>query len=97
MLDNSTSLPYNGTIVNTMEKIMKTYNYTNWKNYLIHLLNEKKISDSEALNLFLNTASQAEVYIALEKGDLVDEREAEKFQDFFTAETFAYKNRIKSA
>ena len=76
---------------------MKTYNYTNWKNYLIHLLNEKKISDSEALNLFLNTASQAEVYIALDKGNLVNEREAEKFHDFFTAETVAYKNRIKSA
>ena len=77
---------------------MKTYNYTNWKNYLIHLLNEKKISDSEALNLFLNTASQAEVYIALEKGNLVDEREAkQKFQSFFTAETLDYKNRIKSA
>ena len=76
---------------------MKTYNYTNWKNYLIHLLNEKKISDSEALNLFLNTASQAEVYIALDKGNLIDEREAEKFQRFFTAETVFYKNRIKSA
>ena len=76
---------------------MKTYNYTNWKNYLIHLLNEKKISDSEALNLFLNTASQAEVYIALDKGDLIDEREAEKFQSFFSAETVAYKNSIKSA
>ena len=74
---------------------MKKYNYTNWKNYLIHLLNEKKISDSEALNLFLNTASQAEVYIALDKGDLVDEREAEKFQDFFSAETFAYMKRVE--
>ena len=74
---------------------MKTYNYTNWKNYLIHLLNEKKISDSEALNLFLNTASQAEVYIALDKGDLVDEREAEKFQSFFTAETFDYIKRVE--
>ena len=74
---------------------MKTYNYTNWKNYLIHLLNEKKISDSEALNLFLNTASQAEVYIALEKGNLVDERETEKFQSFFSAETFAYIKRVE--
>ena len=74
---------------------MKTYNYTNWKNYLIHLLNEKKISDSEALNLFLNTASQAEVYIALDKGNLIDEREAEKFQDFFSAETVDYENHIK--
>ena len=76
---------------------MKTYNYTNWKNYLIHLLNEKKISDSEALNLFLNTASQAEVYIALDKGDLIDEREAEKFQSYLWGETVAYKNRIKNA
>ena len=74
---------------------MKKYNYTNWKNYLIHLLNEKKISDSEALNLFLNTASQAEVYIALDKGNLVDEREAEKFQSFFTAETFDYIKRVE--
>ena len=74
---------------------MKKYNYTNWKNYLIHLLNEKRISDSEALNLFLNTASQAEVYIALDKGDLVDEREAEKFQSFFTAETFDYIKRVE--
>ena len=73
----------------------KTYNYTNWKDYLIHLLNEKRISDSEALNLFLNTASQAEVYIALDKGDLVDEREAEKFQSFFTAETFDYIKRVE--
>ena len=76
---------------------MKTYNYTNWKEYLIHLLETEKVSSSEIVNLFLNTASQAEVYLALEKGDLVDEREAEKFQSFFTAETVAYKNRIKSA
>ena len=74
---------------------MKTFNYTNWKNYLIHLLNEKKISDSEALNLFLNTASQAEVYIALDKGNLVDEREAEKFQSFFTAETLDYIKQVE--
>ena len=74
---------------------MKKYNYTNWKNYLIHLLNEKRISDSEALNLFLNTASQAEVYIALDKGDLVDEREAEKFQDYFTAQTVDYIKRVE--
>ena len=78
-----------------MENSVKTYNYTNWKNYLIHLLNEKKISDSEALNLFLNTASQAEVYIALDKGNLVNEREAEKFQSFFTAETFDYIKRVE--
>jgi len=58
---------------------MKAYNYTNWKEYLMHLLDEKKISDSDALNLFLNTATQAEVYLALEKGDLVNEREAENF------------------
>ena len=63
---------------------MKTYNYTNWKNYLIHLLNEKKSQIESLLNTasesFLNTASQAEVYIALDKGDLIDEREAEKFR-----------------
>ena len=75
---------------------MKTYNYTNWKNYLIHLLNEKKISDSESVESFLNTASQMResrkipgVYIALDKGDLIDEREQKNsIKDFFSPRDF---------
>jgi len=74
---------------------LKAYNYTNWKEYLIHLLETEKVSSSEVVNLFLNTASQAEVYLALEKGDLVDEREAEKFQSFFTAETVDYIKQVE--
>ena len=65
---------------------MKTYNYTNWKNYLIHLLETEKVSSSEIVNLFLNTASQAEVYLALEKGDLVDEKVAEKFHVYVNSD-----------
>ena len=58
---------------------MKKYNYTNWKHYLIYLLNRGKISKSEALKLFLETASHADVYIALDRGDLINEKEAENF------------------
>ena len=65
---------------------MKTYNYTNWKNYLIHLLETEKVSSSEIVNLFLNTASQAEVYLALEKGDLVNEKVAEKFHVYVNSD-----------
>ena len=65
---------------------MKAYNYTNWKEYLIHLLETEKVTSSEVVNLFLNTATQAEIYLALEKGDLVNEREAEKFHVYVNSD-----------
>ena len=62
---------------------MKNYKHINWKNYLLHMVKLKFITHEEALNLILEVTSQAEIYEALDNGNFVNKRIAERFQNLF--------------